>query len=84
MDDGAHTGGVQHHYMHGLCFDAMWDYQTRSRKGRKSWAHLDLGSAAYPWAVEDDPEGAGWCVRCCASAGCLARKARSGVDRSLG
>ena len=67
MNDGAHTGGVQHHYMHGLYFDAMWDYQTRSRKARKSWAHLDLGSAAYPWAVEDDPEGAGWCVRCCAS-----------------
>ena len=67
MDDGAHTGGVQHHYMHGLCFDGMWDYQTRSRSGRRSWARLDLGSAAYPWAVEDDPEGAGWCVRCCAS-----------------
>ena len=67
MDDGAHTGGVQHHYMHGLCFDGMWDYHTRSRKGRKSWARLDLGSDAYPWAQEDDPEGAGWCVRCCAS-----------------
>ena len=67
MDDGAHTGGVQHHYMHGLCFDGMWDYHTRSRKGCKSWARLDLGSDAYPWAQEDDPEGAGWCVRCCAS-----------------
>ena len=67
MDDGAHTGGVQHHYMHGLYFDSMWDYQTRSRSGRRSWARLDLGSAAYPWAVEDDQEGAGWCVRCCAS-----------------
>ena len=67
MDDGAHIGGVQHHYMHGLCFDGMWDYQTRSRSGRRSWARLDLGSAAYPWAVEDDQEGAGWCVRCCAS-----------------
>ncbi|WP_182342472.1 hypothetical protein [Comamonas koreensis] len=67
MDDRAHTGGVQHHYMRGLCFDSMWDYQTRSRSGRRSWARLDMGSAAYPWAVEDDPEGAGWCVRCCAS-----------------
>lgn len=67
MDDGTHIGGVQHHYMHGLCFDGMWDYQTRSRSGRRSWARLDLGSATYPWAVEDDPEGAGWCVRCCAS-----------------
>ena len=67
MDDGAHTGGVQHHYMHGLCFDGMWDYHTRSRKGRKSWARLDLGSDSYPWTQEDDPEGAGWCVRCCAS-----------------
>ena len=62
MDDGAHTGGVQQHYMHGLCFDGMWDYHTRSRKGRKSWARLDLGSDAYPWAQEDDSEGAGWCV----------------------
>ena len=67
MDDGANNGGVQHHYMHGLCFDGMWDYQTRSRTGRKSWARLDLGSDAYPWAQEDDLEGAGWCVRCCAS-----------------
>ena len=55
MDDGAHTGGVQHHYMHGLCFDGMWDYHTRSRKGRKSWARLDLGSDSYPWTQEDDP-----------------------------
>ena len=53
--------------MHGLRFDGMWDYQTRSRTGRKNWARLDLGSDAYPWAQEDDPEGAGWCVRCCAS-----------------
>lgn len=67
MDDDAHIGGVQHHYMHGLRFDGMWDYQTRSRTGRKSWARLDLGSDAYPWAQEDDLEGAGWCVRCCAS-----------------
>ncbi len=67
MGDGTHNGGVQHHYMHGLCFDGMWDYQTRSRTGRKSWARLDLGSDAYPWAQEDDLEGAGWCVRYCAS-----------------
>ena len=67
MGDGAYTAGVQHYYMHGLCFDAMWNYQTRSRTGRKSWARLDLGSDAYPWAQEDDLEGAGWCVRCCAS-----------------
>lgn len=67
MDDGAHTAGVQHHYMHGLRFDGVWDYQTRSRTGRKSWARLDLGFKAYPRAQEDDPEDAGWCVRCCAS-----------------
>ena len=35
MDDGAHTGGVQHHYMHGLCFDGMWDYHTRYERGVK-------------------------------------------------
>ena len=67
MDDGTHIGGVQHHYMHGLCFDSMWVYQTRSRSGRRSLVRLDLGSDADPWAKEDDPEGAGWCVRCCAS-----------------
>ena len=67
MNDGVHSAGVQHYYMHGLRFDGMWDYQTHSRSGRRSWARLDMGSAAYPWAVEDDPEGAGWCVRCCAS-----------------
>lgn len=59
--------GVQQYYMHGLCFDSLWKYQTRSRTGRKSWARLDLGPDAYPWAKRDDPEGAGWCVRCCAS-----------------
>ncbi len=67
MVDETQTNGVQQHYMHGLCFDSLWDYQTRSRTGRKSWARLDLGSEAYPWAKEDGPEGAGWCVRCCAS-----------------
>lgn len=67
MADKPEPQGVQHCFMHGLCFDSMWDYQTRSRSGRKSWARLDLGSAAYPWAQEDDPHGAGWCVRCCAS-----------------
>lgn len=67
MDEGASAGGIQHHFMHGLRFDGMWDYQTQFRSGRTSWARLDLGSAAYPWAKEDDPEGAGWCVRCCAS-----------------
>ena len=55
MDDGANNGGVQHHYMHGLCFDGMWDYQTRSRTGRKSWARLTLirGLKKMTWKVPD-------------------------------
>ena len=67
MADDVRFEGVQHHYMRGLCFDSLWSYQTRSRSGRAVCSYLDLGADAYPWSQEDDPEGAGWCVRCCAS-----------------
>lgn len=61
------SNGVQHHYMHGLCFDSMWSYRAQARAGHRRWTRLDLEANGYPWAEKDDPEGAGWCVRCCAS-----------------
>ncbi len=67
MDDGAHIGGVQHHYMHGFCFDGGWAYRARSRADRLRWRRLDLGSDGDLGSLKEDPEGAGWCLRCCAS-----------------
>ena len=67
MADENPRGGLQHHYIHGLCFDSMWSYQIQSRAGRKGWARLEPGRSADPKAAELDPEGASWCVRGCAS-----------------
>nr|WP_312989504.1 hypothetical protein [Comamonas koreensis] len=65
--NGAPRTGVHHHFVHGLRFDTMWSYQVRLGNGRKDWIRLNLAAHADTEGFEVDPEGAMWCVRCCAS-----------------
>lgn len=64
--NGAPSTGVQHHFVHGLRFDTMWSYQVRLGNGREDWIRLNLSARADTEGKEVDPQGAMWCLRCCA------------------
>lgn len=56
--------GLVHHYMRGIRFDGLWEYQVKNASGRLRWSHLPMDDAD---TNSVDPEGLGWCLSRCLS-----------------
>lgn len=56
--------GLVHHYMLGIRFDGLWEYQVKYPSGRLHWMHLPMDDVD---ANSVDPEGLGWCLSRCLS-----------------
>ena len=56
--------GLVHHFMRGIRFDGLWEYQVKNSSGRLRWMHLPMDDAD---ANSADPEGLGWCLTRCVS-----------------
>ncbi|MDH5858810.1 hypothetical protein [Lampropedia aestuarii] len=56
--------GLVHHYMRGIRFEGLWEYQVRSPSGRMRWKQLSMHSES---AQTLDEDGFEWCLRRCAA-----------------
>lgn len=54
--------GLVHHFMRGIRFDGLWEYQVKNASGRLRWRRLPMDEGDVE---RTDSDGLEWCLRKC-------------------
>lgn len=54
--------GLVHHFMRGIRFDGLWEYQVKNASGRLRWRRLPMDEGDVG---RTDSDGLEWCLRKC-------------------